>query len=279
VVKCAVSRAARVSLFIAVPTALLAACVPPAIERQAYEIVFTDGFDGEAPDPAVWATAPYGGSLPATVADGVLTIEATAANDYRWGYLASTGPRLEDDPNYPFGHAWQEGYVEARIRYTDNAWSWPSFWLFSMAKTEAWPEEDCSQLTSEWNVMENGVQNVDGTRPARNWYFTALHRNTTDNTDDGYCAQADTQSTYSEEFPTTDLSAWHVWAGKWTAGELCTYLDDVEIQCMEPYDTTDQLMHLTFTMQYLARCDGCPPRPSELELQVDWVRVWRKAPT
>jgi hypothetical protein len=45
---------------------------------------------------------------------------------------------------------------------------------------------------------------------------------------------------------------------------------------MERFDSTSQPMHLVFTMQYLGRCDGCGPRPSELEMQVDWVRVWQE---
>jgi hypothetical protein len=261
---------------VAASLAALGACAPAPISDDGYRLVFDDHFDGTAPDPAVWATAPFGGSLPATVADGALTLRATAANDHQWGYLASTGPRVDGEPNYPFGWAWEEGYFEARIRYTDNPWSWPSFWLYSMAKSEAWPGEECSRLTAEWNIMENGVQNGDGTRPARSWYFTALHRNTTDNTPDGYCGQPDTQRTFSVRSNGSDLSGWHIWAGRWTADELCTYVDGLQIQCMAPYDTTAQPMHLAFTIQYLRECAGCPARPPELEMQVDWVRVWQR---
>jgi hypothetical protein len=144
-----------------------------------------------------------------------------------------------------------------------------------MSKTEAWPGEDCSELNSEWDIMENGVQNGDGLRPAGNWYFTALHRNTTDNTSDGYCGTPDEDRRFSAEFTGTNLADWHTWGAYWAPGTFCTYLDDVEIQCMEPYDSTSQPMHLVFTMQYLSRCDGCPPRPDQLEMQVDWVRVWQ----
>jgi beta-glucanase (GH16 family) len=253
---------------------VLAGCAPPPVDSGGYRIVFQDHFNGTALNP-IWATAPFGNSLPATVDDGLLTITSTAANGHRWGYLASTGPRQDGEPSYPFAHAWQEGYFEARIRFTDSPWSWPAFWLFSLAKTEAWPDEDCRRLIAEWDVMENGVENADGTRPASSWYFSALHRNTSDGTDDGYCGTPDEYLGTSRDFTGTDLSDWHVWSGLWTAGELCTYLDGVEIQCMAPYDSTPQPLHLTLTMQYLAQCDGCPPRPAELEMQVDWVRVWQ----
>jgi hypothetical protein len=204
-----------------------------------------------------------------------MTLRTTAANDYAWGYAATTGPWTEGEPNYPNALAWQEGYFEARIRYTDNPWTWASFWLMSMSKTEAWPGEDCSELNAEWDIFDNGIQHVDGSHPASDWFFTGLHRNTTDNTGDGYCGRPDEQQTYGENLSQADLSGWHTWAGRWTSGELCTYLDGVELQCVEPYDTTSQPMRLTFSIQYLPRCDGCPPRPSSLELQVDWVRVWQ----
>jgi len=252
----------------------VAGCVPPAIEEQGYGIVFQDRFDGPTVN-RVWSTAPFGDSLAPTIANGVLTVRATAANGYQWGYLASTGPRQEDEPSYPEARAWREGYFEARIRFTDSPWAWPAFWLFSMAKTEAWPGEDCRHLIAEWDVMENGVQNFDGARPASSWYFGALHRNTSDGTPDGSCGVDDDYRSSSQEYPGVDLSGWHVWAGRWTDGELCTYLDDDLIQCMEPYDSTGQPMHLTFTMQYLPQCTGCPARPSELKLEIDWVRVWQ----
>ncbi len=237
--------------------------------------MFEDDFVEDALG-GVWATAPFGGSLPATVNGGVLTISATAANDYRWGYIATTGPRLAAEPNYPLSLAWQEGYFEARIRFTDNPWAWPAFWLFSMAKTEAWPGENCSKLNSEWDIMENGAGNVTGDQPASQSNVSVIHRNTTDNTSDGYCGQPDQRRTFTQQVPEASLSDWHTWGGMWTDDELCTFLDDVEIQCMAPYDTTAQPMHLVFSMLYLGECSGCPARPARLEMHVDWVRVWQK---
>jgi Glycosyl hydrolases family 16 len=248
---------------------------PAPIRDAGYTLDYADDFGGGAPDPDVWANAPFGNSLPATVRDGHMTIRATEANDHHWGYVASTGPRSEGEPSYSNPRAWEQGYFEARVRYTDNPWSWPAFWLFSMAKTEAWPGEDCSVLNAEWDIMENGVANSEGDQPANRWYITNLHRNTTDNTPGGYCDTPDTTRSREREFPDTNLADWHTWAAYWSSDRFCTYMDDVELLCMEPYDSTAQPMHLTFSMQYLSRCDGCPPRPSELEMQIDWVRVWQ----
>jgi beta-glucanase (GH16 family) len=260
---------------LALAVAFAANCTPAPITDRGYQIVFTDQFDGDAVDD-VWATAPFGDSLPPTVDRGVLTLTSTAENGYRWGHISSSGPRQESDPSYPAALAWEEGYFEARIRYTDDPWAWPAFWLFSMAKTEAWPNEDCSVLNAEWDIMENGLNNSSGDRPASHSFATVLHRNTTDNTANGYCGVPDTTRSHHEQFPDTNLSNWHTWAGRWTEDEVCTYLDDVEIACLATFDTTAQPMKLVFTIQYARNCGGCPPRPPQLELEVDWVRVWQR---
>jgi hypothetical protein len=255
-----------------VPPPTIAVEQPAPIRGTDYRLDFADDFGGTTASSQVWATAPFGNSLPVTVGDGAMTLTANAANEYRWAYIASTGPRQDGEPSYPAAEAWQEGYFETRLRYTDNAWSWPAFWLFSMAKTEAWPGENCDHLDAEWDIMENGTPHQ---RPANDFYYTTLHRNTSDGTADGYCGQPDEHRKFVEDFTGTDLSDWHVWSAHWGPDTFCTYLDGVEIQCMEPYDSTHQPMHLIFTMQYLGWCEGCPPRPDELEMQVDWVRVWQ----
>ena len=261
-----------------VATLLLApGCEPAPIRDQGYEIVFEDQFD--TLDTSVWATAPYGGSLPATVADGVMTLRTTAANGYQWGQIASTGPRRSSpEPNYPGARAWEEGYFEARIRYSNSEWTWPAFWLFSMDKAEAWPGEHCpaagGELTSEWDIFDNG--SWDGTPTGPHTFFSALHRNTPDGTPDGYCGIQDEQRTNRQVLADKDLSDWHVWSSTWTSDEVCTFLDEVELWCTPTYDTTAQPMHLTFSMQYIPSCPTCAPRPSELTMDVDWVRVWQK---
>lgn len=255
---------------------LIGACVPPPINGSGYELVFSDQFDGDALS-GVWSVPPHGNALPPTLTDGVMTIWTTTANGYSWGFVGSTGPRLSSEPSYPFMHAWKEGYFEARVRYADNPWAWPAFWMYSASTAEAWPGQDCRRLTSEWDIMENGIANQLGERPADHWNVSVIHRNTTDGTSDGYCGRVDETRVFQREFPDVDLNDWHVWAGRWEGDELCTYLDDVELQCMDAYDTTAQPMHLVFTIQYLGACSGCGPRPAALALQVDWVRVWQPA--
>jgi hypothetical protein len=270
------SRRRRPVTFLAFALALTIglACAPPPIADDGYDLVFDEQFDGDELS-GIWATAPFGGSLPPGVADGKLTLWTSAANSYNWGYVASTGPHLDSEPNYPFAQAWQEGYFEARIRFSDDPWAWPAFWMMSMASTEARPDEDCGYLRSEWDIMEGGIGNHDGTRPATRSNYSVIHRNTTDGSDDGYCGLADDTRFVRTIADDTDLSDWHVWSGRWVGDELCTFLDNEPRGCLDAYESTAQPMHLVFTIQYARQCGGCGARPPALVLQVDWVRVWK----
>jgi hypothetical protein len=126
--------------------------------------------------------------------------------------------------------------------------------------------------------MENGIENVDGRRPARSWSFTALHRNTNDSSADGYCGQPDVQKTYGREHPGMNLSDWQIWGGLWVGDLFCTYLNGVPITCMTGYDSSQQPMHLMFSIAPLPRCPAeCGPRPPELWMEIDFVRVWQRA--
>jgi hypothetical protein len=35
-------------------------------------------------------------------------------------------------------------------------------------------------------------------------------------------------------------------------------------------------MHVVLSIGYLGACAGCPPPRPEMEMQVDWVRVWQR---
>ncbi len=167
--------------------AALTACAPPPIADDGYELVFHDDFDGTR--SAASGPRRHSAARSAHRREGVMTLRATAANGYHWAYVASTGPRSTAEPSYPWAQSWRYGYFEARIRFTDNRWAWPAFWLFSMATSEAWPREDCRLLNAEWDIMEGGI----GGYPASESTYAVLHRNTTDNTADGYCGIPDEQ--------------------------------------------------------------------------------------
>ncbi len=210
--------------------------------------------------------------------------QARGDGTWDWALISTNGPRrASPEPNYPNMRSFRgRRYVEAFVRYTENRWTWPAFWMFSARKNELWPGESCSspllpsELTAEWDIMENGYQSGETT----SHFFTNIHRNTSDGTPDGWCGTPDTPNPYQQQVSGTTLGNWHLWGGYWRAdGQLCTYLDDVLLHCAPAYDSFDQPLVIALDIARIpnAWCSGdpggCPPLPSELVLDVSNVRV------
>ncbi len=257
----------------------------PAQLSGNWRTVFQDEFLSASAFANTWEQhAPFSALHPGSVAvaNGLLTMKVGEITNYDWAIVSTAGPRSAGEPSYPKMKAWREGYFEARLRYTDSEWSWPAFWLFSAAKSEAWPGEHCPSkggyFNAEWDMMENGVQNGWQHRPAGDWYARVIHKNTTDNTPDGYCAAKDEDRQFAKDYTgKADLSAWHTWGGRWIGNELCTYLDNQLIDCTTAFDTMAQPMELHLDINYLGTCPSwCGTKPKQLEMQVDWVRVWQR---
>ena len=51
---------------------------------------------------------------------------------------------------------------------------------------------------------------------------------------------------------------------------------ETRVGCLPTYDTTAQPMHLIFAINYHGLCGGCPAKPAQLQMEVDWVRVWQQ---
>jgi hypothetical protein len=258
------------------------AIVPPLLTGIWY-LAFQDTFDDAQKSlTETWEThPPYTTSYPGSVSvtNGILSLKTGSATNYEWAGVSTSGPRSNTEPNYPRMKAWQGGYFEARLRYTRSEWSWPALWLFSAAKSEAWPGENCAYLDAEWDIMENGVENGWQHRPAGDWFFTNMHRNTSDGTPDGYCGTANEARPFSQNMTgVVDLSDWHIWGGRWIGNQLCAYLDNQQLHCDTAYDSMAQPMELHLDMAFLGGCQSqswCGPRPTELQMDVDWVRVWQ----
>lgn len=246
-----------------------AGCVPPAIHEQGYELVFDDDFDTF--DRSVWSTnqpwydPPPIGAI--TVANGVLALRSTRVNGYAKPNVTSLGPRTGSRyPHYPDASVFEEGYFEARMRFTDSAYSRPGFWMLGAEWAQRWPQEGCPTLQSELDIAEPLMLPTDQ-------HHFAQHHNT------GSPCGVPHDGLGIKRHVEFELSEWHIYAAKWSDGELCSYVDNVEIGCMPAFDSFTQPMYLI-----LSQSGECPPwrgdlcdvpRPNELVTEVDWVRVWQ----
>jgi len=202
--------------------------------------------------------------------------------DNQWTHLGLTGQCVWDTPdrNCPalalLGI--QEGYFETRIRYQNDPWVWPAFWLWSAEDTQTWPDQAAEMCDNppplnrvpEWDIMENSYQRTN----------SFLHYNT-----GGMCAAADEIRAAVQQ--NADGSDWHVWGGYWTDTEVCLYMDGVSLGCAATFDSTAQPMHLALTLArqpegFVAQectrlgLDPCPPPTPELWMEVDYVRIWQQ---
>lgn len=264
---------------------LAAACVydPTA---EGYQLVWQDDFNGTQLSTRWERHIP---SQPPPQADELVvrggTVRLRTTDPSRWTGITTRGPRQEEAPHYPRMLDWQEGYFEARVRYSDDAWSFPGVWLLSSAAAAGYPHADthCPALVSEIDIVEGVVPSGHPYKEQRATH--TLHRNTqmwADDTD-GSCGQDDTPVWFETEptDPSDPLHHWHVWGARWTSTEVCWFVDRQEIGCKPTFDSTAQPMHIILsTAWYDCRRwlypYGCPPRPAHTELEVDWVRVWQK---
>ena len=195
------------------------------------------------------------------------------------GYPDHSLSSLSTDPGGP-QLSWRQGYVEARFKYTSATGAMPAFWLMAASDPlnpsypAAPPPSLCPLIapplsfcpSAEIDIFEhfpvNGVGDLEST----------LHRNTS-----GRWGMADqTRPIFSQVG--YDLGAdWHTYAVKWTASSLSYYLDGSLLGTVQTVDSSDQAMFLTFYMWTHVYGPGPDASsPNDLDMQVDWVRVWQQ---
>jgi len=240
---------------------------PDAIAGLGYRQVFRDDFDGTSLGSAwtpkqFWEDDPRSGAV--AVSDG--TVKIRNAWPYYDDQSITTGPYSFGDP---VKKAWEFGYFEARMKFTDAKGSWPAFWLISSAHATwpNWPACPEPDLNFELDVME-----YQGDEPTQ--FYGTQHRNTGD-----LCGTGDsTRSVFTK--PGKLAGTWHTFAVKWTATDLTWYVDGAQQGSPQPlFDSGDQLMYLALTMQACGwdssnACDSSTP--AVLETEVDYVDVWQK---
>jgi beta-glucanase (GH16 family) len=166
------------------------------------------------------------------------------------------------------GKSFRRGYFEARIRIPSGVGHHSAWWMLS----ENWirTNGDCAEIkNAELDILE-----TYGNQPSTHYH--ALHRNTS-----SQCEMPDeTAPTWPDVSRDVgfDMSQdFHVFAARWTASEVVWYVDGRELERAPVWDTTDQPM--TLILSSFVGYFGPEPdetTPDELDVQVDWVRVWQE---
>jgi hypothetical protein len=240
---------------------------PAPIKDQGYRLAFEEDFDaldigetGHRWAPRLWYDRPpVPGACSAR--DSVLSLKSVRSGGV-WRDCAITSEWTDTRG----GTFFRGGYFEARMKVPRG---WPSFWLFSVnhtrnvTKTVARPDTLCAEI----DVFEG-----DSAHPRL--FCGAVHRNTS-----GQGGVPDAYNHNNCHDVALDLTQdWHLYGALWTAREIVWYLDRVETHRSPAFDSTWQYAFIIFGIAARGVLGGPPPKPetSELELLVDWVRVWNK---
>ncbi len=244
-----------------------------ALPPPGYRLVLEDGFDGTALDASLWNVmdGPRRDALSTpeavAVSGGVLTIATfTEGGVHRTGFLFTEG---KFDARY--------GYFEARIRFNDAPGSWCAFWLLS--PTVGTPRGDPGRAGAEIDVVEHRVTDQAGWDALAD--MVALNVNW-----DGYGAQRrNVQKVTALPGGARVQGEWHTYGVLWTEQEYTFYVDGVSL-----WSTTTAVSHVAQDVRLTCEVDdaswagyvpkaGYGPRgASTARMDVDWVRVWQRAP-
>lgn len=265
----------------------------PMVSSSAWTLAWADEFDGPAlapPDAKKWgydagasgygnqeledycapgsALAPCDPKTPNAYLDGAghLVIAAIKTPSGAW-----TSARLNTKGMSKF----QYGRVEARMRLPAAAGLWPAFWLLGVS-TEEWPS--CGEI----DVMENVPGNVPGGLGADTIKST-LHG-------PGYSGVEGLGKTV--KFPRGGRvdDGYHVYGTIWSPGRVEFYVDDWTKPFLKltPKDVPKGrawvfdrpfflIMNLAVGGSWPRDPDATTPNPARM--RVDYVRVYRAAPT
>jgi beta-glucanase (GH16 family) len=290
------SFAAAMLLFLAAGCASPEAARPSAAPAPSERLIFADEFDGAALDrskwnvvgPDFWVNQEQQAYIdsPETIrfrpggvdgaSGGVLVLQPK----FQQGFETPTGRkadfvsgRITTKGKFDFTY----GRAVARIRMPDATGVWPAFWLLGNGK---WPE------TGEIDIMEY-VGEPD-------WTGVALHGT-------GYSGE--TPLVNKQFFPAgTDVTDWHEYEVDWSADAILFKVDGkliyrvtramVEFYAPWRFDTPEHII-LNFAVGgiYPLKTNGIKQpytglpgetveriKRGEIGMEVDWVRVFQRAP-
>jgi beta-glucanase (GH16 family) len=230
---------------------------PAPIAGEGYTKVFEDNFDTF--NTAIWSDGIWHeNNDPADakfVRKGVLHLVSRRSQGYPAIQTTTDGTR-----------SWQQGYMECRMRWTGAQGAWPACWMLS----QGWRNTgSCDTPAAEIDIFE-------GQGRRRNTFYGAIHRHSGTHVRDCGTVAHNTNNAQLQSSRLADN--WHSYAVKWTAAEVCWYLDDVNTHCWPTYDTTDNSPMFLILGQVIGGWEGGADSttPEEVRNEIDWVRVWQR---
>jgi beta-glucanase (GH16 family) len=251
------------------PTAPGGSPVPPL---PGYQLAWEDEFQGTALDTSKW-TAMTGPRRDAqntqdavAIHDDLLGITTfTEAGVHKTAFLTTEG---KFEATY--------GYFEARVKFQDAPGEWCAFWLQS--PTNGQPMGDPARAGVEIDVVEHRVTDQGGWQLAD---YVALNLNW-----DGYGPERQNRQRVTTVPGGAALQGqWHTYGLLWTPTGYTFYVDAIPLWTIaEAVSQRGESLQLTCEVDDGSWAGFVPKggygdrASSTTGMQVDWVRVWQKAP-
>jgi hypothetical protein len=243
---------------------------PAPIAGEGYTKVFDDEF--EALDPANWLSTWWQPAPPPDTeyaANGLLHLVSMRRDGFPNVGIDTRGSCEDCADAHYFAPPM---YVESRIRIPKGSGAWPSLWMSSSA--HMWSHRaPCPTLNAEIDIFEGWHAAVNDAHT----FLPALHRNAGD-----WCGLADTKSSWTPFDAGLDLSlAFHVFSVLVTATQVKFFLDGRPVTTLPVYDSTSQHYGLYISSWACNAGETCAgwhdwtnAYTPDLDMQVDWLRVW-----
>lgn len=254
---------------VSVPVVIAADAGANGVEKEGYELIWQDEFDGVAIDPANWTFDLGAGgwgngesqyytdrSENAAVLGGMLVISALQEK-YDGSYFTSA--RLKTEGLRAFRYGW----IEARVKVPEGKGMWPAVWLLGTDFNRiGWPE--CGEI----DIMEYIGKEPD-------LIMGTAHG-------PGYSGPLGFSRWNRREFNIAD--EFHTYAIDWTADRIDWYFDGEHYYTFQKEDIGERewVFNRPFFILLNLAIGGQLPGPVGLDVTfpkqyfIDYVRVYRK---
>jgi beta-glucanase (GH16 family) len=232
--------------------------------QAAYQLVWSDEFDGSSLNTSNWTYETGGGGWGnrelqyytaggnCTVSGGILTITAKKEN---LGGYAYTSTRIRTKGLREFKY----GKIEARLAVPKGQGLWPAFWMLGANfPNTLWPE--CGEI----DIMEH-INTEDTVYGTMHW----------DNGD---------HAMYGGSSPVSNMADFHIYSIEWTPYHIRWFVDDIQFwegNIENSINSTEEFHKPFFMILNLAVGGTWPGDPDggtvfPAQYQIDYVRVYQE---